>query len=92
MTKPGIRAFVSGRVQGVFYRASLARKAKQLGLTGFVRNLADGRVEYLAIGGPAAVDALKSWSYVGPSAAHVKNVELVEYDGGEVYSDFAIRY
>jgi len=49
------RSFVSGRVQGVFYRATCVRKARDLGLTGFARNLADGRVEVLACGDEASV-------------------------------------
>jgi acylphosphatase len=53
------RSFVSGRVQGVFYRATCVRKAQSLGLAGFARNLADGRVEVLACGEAAAVDALR---------------------------------
>ena len=82
---------VSGRVQGVFYRASLANKANSLNLTGFVRNLVDGRVEYLAIGEADAVSELKQWSRVGPVAASVTDIEIID-DTGEVFSSFEIQY
>jgi acylphosphatase len=65
------RSFVSGRVQGVFYRATCARKAQSLGLSGFARNLADGRVEVLACGDAAAVDAFVAWLWEGSPASKV---------------------
>jgi acylphosphatase len=67
---------VAGRVQGVFYRASTRARAQQLGVTGHARNLADGRVEVLACGSPAAVQALCEWLWEGPPAAHVRAVEI----------------
>ncbi len=70
------RCFVSGRVQGVYYRASAAGKARELRLSGYARNLADGRVEALACGAPAAVDEFVRWLWVGPSAARVTGVEV----------------
>jgi acylphosphatase len=69
-----IRCWVTGRVQGVYYRASTAERAAQLGLKGFVRNLPDGRVEVLACGPEEAVQALIKWLWVGPSAARVLEV------------------
>ena len=85
--KSNIHAFVSGRVQGVFYRASLAREAKRLKLTGFVRNLSDRRVEYLAFGEPDRIEAIKRWSFIGPPLANVSDVEIVEYSGGDHYHE-----
>mgnify|MGYP003504963962 CR=1 FL=1 len=70
------RCLVAGRVQGVFYRASTRARAEQLGVTGHARNLADGRVEVLACGSPAAVRALCEWLWEGPPAAHVTAVEI----------------
>ena len=67
---------VTGRVQGVFYRASAARRAAELGITGEARNLPDGSVEVLACGGEAAVSTLIEWLRVGPSAAKVTQVEV----------------
>lgn len=90
--KTNIHAFVSGRVQGVFYRTSLAEEAKRLHLTGFVRNLSDGRVEFLAFGEQLAIDALKRWSYTGPPIASVASVEIVAYSGNETFDEFTIEY
>jgi len=69
------RCVVAGRVQGVFYRASTRARAQSLGVTGYARNLADGRVEVLACGSPEAVQALCDWLWEGPPAAHVTAVE-----------------
>lgn len=71
------RCIVSGRVQGVFFRASAARRARELGLVGHALNLDDGTVEVLAIGPPAEVDAMCTWLEVGPPAARVDRVALV---------------
>jgi acylphosphatase len=72
------RCYVSGRVQGVFYRASTRERATSLGVRGHAINLPDGRVEVLAIGEPAAVHALIEWLAIGPPAARVANVEVLE--------------
>jgi acylphosphatase len=74
------RSFVSGRVQGVFYRATCVRKAQQLGLTGFARNLPDGRVEVLACGEAPAVDAFEKWLWEGSPASKVTAVESSAVD------------
>lgn len=88
------RCYVSGRVQGVFYRASTRQKATELGCSGYARNLSDGRVEVLAVGEPQAVHALLEWLWHGPPAAHVKQVEVLELsldEIGEVHVGFAQR-
>lgn len=69
---------VSGRVQGVFFRASTRQRAIELGVAGHARNLPDGRVEVLAVGAPAAVAALCEWLWIGPPSAHVTGVDSVE--------------
>ena len=69
-----VRCRVTGRVQGVFFRASTADKARELGLTGYARNLADGSVEVYARGGAGAVEALKTWLWEGPRHARVDAV------------------
>ncbi len=74
------RCYVSGRVQGVFYRASTRQRAEMLGVTGYARNLADGRVEVLACGEPAAVAELCEWLREGPPAASVTEVAVEELD------------
>ena len=68
------RFVVSGRVQGVFFRASTREEALRLGLTGHARNLADGTVEVIACGGDAALDALERWLHSGPPLARVGTV------------------
>lgn len=74
------RAIVHGRVQGVWYRASTAERARALGVRGHARNLADGTVEVLAVGEPAAVDALLNWLHEGPPLARVSDVVVEELD------------
>jgi len=70
------RCLVAGRVQGVFYRASTRSRAQALGVTGYARNLPDGRVEVLACGSAGAVQALCDWLWEGPPAAHVTAVDI----------------
>jgi acylphosphatase len=78
------RAFVSGRVQGVFYRATAVRKATSLALAGYARNLADGRVEVLAIGHEAPVAAFIEWLWEGSAASKVSGVECSDVDMASV--------
>ena len=73
-----VRVVVSGRVQGVFYRATCTRTACERGLAGSVRNRADGRVEAVFEGPAQLVDAMVSWCLHGPDLARVDEVELVE--------------
>lgn len=68
------RFFVSGKVQGVWFRAFTAGHAQSLGLSGYARNLPDGRVEVLAMGDPVAVDALAKVLHQGPPRARVDEV------------------
>ena len=75
------RFLVSGRVQGVFYRASTREQARRLDLTGHARNLPDGCVEVLAYGSPEALDALERWLWQGPPAAEVAGVERCPLEG-----------
>ncbi|HRQ64735.1 MAG TPA: acylphosphatase [Xanthomonadaceae bacterium] len=74
------RYLVSGRVQGVFFRASAVETARSLGLRGFARNLADGRVEVVAGGEVDALDALEKWLWQGPPLARVKSVVAEDAD------------
>ena len=78
MTLSTVKCTVAGKVQGVYYRASTCEHARSLGLSGWVRNLADGRVELLVQGEPAAVEQLVAWLWTGPPAAQVVSVSLEE--------------
>jgi len=68
------RYTVAGRVQGVFFRAATAREAERLGVTGWAKNLPDGRVEVLACGPGEAVAALERWLAHGPPMAQVEDL------------------
>ena len=73
-----IHLYASGRVQGVFYRADCARRARELGLGGFVRNLPDGRVEAAFEGPPDAVDRMVAWCRTGTQWSEVRDLEVSE--------------
>ena len=70
------RVVVRGRVQGVFFRDSCRRVAHDLGVTGWVRNRADGAVEAVFEGARDAVDAMVRWCHDGPPRAHVSTVQV----------------
>ena len=70
-----VRFYVSGRVQGVFFRASTRDRARSLGLAGEVSNLPDGRVAVTATGSQTALDLLQLWLWEGPPQAAVSDVQ-----------------
>jgi acylphosphatase len=78
---------IEGRVQGVWFRESTRRAAAALGITGYAKNLADGSVEVLACGEPAALDRLAEWLKQGPPMAQVTNVDwaFVESESPESF-------
>lgn len=76
--KMSIHCFVSGLVQGVWFRANTKDQAMQLGLSGWVRNLPDGRVEVLACGEKEQLIQLYQWLQKGPEKAQVTNVSYEE--------------
>lgn len=89
--KVRVHVFVSGRVQGVFYRATCRDLAKRLKLCGWVRNLDDGRVEAVFEGPKEVVDKMVDWTRKGPPGAHVADVEVIsETPTGE--KNFEISY
>ena len=77
---PAARFLVSGKVQGVFFRASTREQALKLGLRGYAKNLPDGRVEVLADGEASALGALERWLHVGPPMAKVNSVSRMVAD------------
>ena len=84
--------FVSGRVQGVWFRENTQKKARKLGVTGWVKNLADGQVEAVFEGEKEQVEAMVNWTKKGPIWAKVNdlNLEWQEYQGE--FNNFEIRY
>ncbi len=76
MPEKCIKALISGRVQGVFFRDSTRRQAQQLALTGHAINLPDGRVEVIACGAPDHIEQLVAWLHQGPQYAVVNAVEV----------------
>jgi acylphosphatase len=86
-----VRFVVTGRVQGVWFRESTRRRACELGVTGWVRNLSDGRVEGLFEGGEEAVAAALDFVSQGPRAAHVTRVEVDELEPGDGQDGFRVR-
>ena len=86
-----LRGFAHGRVQGVFFRAQTQKKAMELGIHGWVRNVMDGRVEILISGSSSAVESMRAWLAKGPTMARV---DLLQLDPVEPYhhSGFQIRY
>lgn len=84
--------FVSGIVQGVFFRANTKRVADQLGVKGWVRNLLDGRVEAVFEGDKRAVDEIIEWCRSGPPLARVEHVEVRWEPYRGEFKDFRIKY
>lgn len=83
MTNSGKHLYVSGEVQGVGFRYSAIRLARAIGVTGWVRNLYDGRVELWIEGEESRVNQMVEWCYRGPRGAHVTDVdvEICAYSG-----------
>ncbi len=83
------RCLVAGRVQGVFFRATTRYEAQQRGVTGYAKNLPDGRVEVIACGDPTVVEGLCEWLREGPVNARVTGVarEVIDH---QVYPFFTI--
>lgn len=90
MTK-AVHVLVTGQVQAVGYRQSCRQTARSLGLVGWVRNLADGRVEVFAQGRDEGIDRLLDWVWSGPSAARVTGVESDVVAEDRTLTDFFIQ-
>ena len=92
MSQKRVHVYISGRVQGVFFRAYTKEEAERLGLKGWVRNLPDGRVEAVFEGDEEAVEAMIKWCYSGSPQAKVAGVEVLEEPYKGEFKDFRIRY
>ncbi len=88
MVKTRAHVFVSGLVQGVFFRQNTKRQARNHSLTGWVMNLDDGRVEAVFEGEDSDVQALVNWCRLGPSSARVENVEVKYEPFSGQFTDF----
>jgi acylphosphatase len=86
-----LRIVVRGRVQGVYFRASLQQVARQHSVRGWVRNLPDGNVEAVLAGPREAIDAVVSWAHHGPRGARVEGVEISPDNSGLTDVEFAIH-
>ncbi len=90
MSTKRVQVIIRGRVTGVFFRAAAQREAKRLGITGWVKNRADGSVELVAEGEEDAIKDIISWAHHGPSAARVDDVEVRWRSYTGEFSDFRI--
>ncbi len=87
-----VRIIVSGRVQGVYFRASARDYARQLGLKGWVRNRSDGGVEALAEGQQTQLQQLITWCHSGPPGALVTHVAVESQQASTKCVNFVVRY
>ena len=92
MEKMHAHVFIEGRVQGVSFRYYTQRQALALNLTGFVRNLWDGRVEAVFSGEATAIDKMLAWCKVGSPHAQVDKVDVEYLEPIETFHGFNIRY
>ena len=92
MSHQRVRLFVTGRVQGVFFRQSLKAKSIQNDVFGWVKNLQDGRVECLLEGNEENISILVEWANSGPANAIVKNVEVHNEKFDNEFTKFDVLY
>lgn len=92
MEKIRAHIFVSGRVQGVFYREKTKKKSEKLGVTGWVKNLSDGRVEAIFEGDKDMVEDMVNWARKGPIWAKIEALDIVWEDFTGQFNNFEIRY
>jgi acylphosphatase len=87
-----VHIIISGRVQGVFFRAQAERLAKELDVRGWIRNTSDGKVEAVAEGKEDGVAAFIAFCRKGPQHAVVEHVSVTDLKGGKKFNDFTIQY
>lgn len=92
MSTQRIHIFVSGRVQGVFFRQAMKVMAIKNNVTGWVRNLDDGRVEAILEGDAENVNSLVEWAHGGPANAIVKDVDIKNEAYSGEFSEFSVLY
>lgn len=87
-----VKGRAEGRVQGVSFRAAMQQQARACGVCGWVRNLPDGAVEFLAHGDDRAVQQLLDWARRGPPGASVDGLNVHETDADGDLGDFQVRH
>jgi acylphosphatase len=87
-----VHVVISGKVQGVWFRASTKKKADELGLTGWVKNMTDGNVEAVFEGDSSKIDEIIAWCWIGPPLARVSDVKITRRDASGKFSDFMFLY
>jgi len=90
--KSRVHVVISGRVQGVWFRASTRDKAQQLGLTGWIKNTSEGNVEAVFEGEEKLINEMLDWCRHGPPLSEVKNVEIKKRRPSNDFDDFSIKY
>ena len=86
-----VHVFISGKVQGVFFRSGTKDTAEELGITGWVRNLPDGRVEAVFEGEKDRVDKMVEWCRKGPAHSQVSDVEVIPGQYSGEFNGFMVR-
>ena len=84
-----VQCIVTGRVQGVFFRAETQRKAQELNICGWAHNLSDGSVEVMACGDEAQIEEFQNWLWVGPPHARVTDVRVTEVEE-QLFKGFSV--
>ena len=87
-----VHIIVSGRVQGIFFRAHTKEVAEKLGVKGYAKNLSDGNVEVVAQGDDEKLKELIKFCRKGPRAADVTDIDVKYMDSNEKFDDFSIKY
>lgn len=91
--KMKVHVLISGKVQGVFFRAHTSKKAKSLGLKGWVKNRDDGKVEAFFEGPKDKAEQMIKWCWQGPKLSRVTSVDSIQLTKtGEKLKEFEIRY
>jgi acylphosphatase len=92
MTKQRVHVFITGKVQGVFFRQAMKVMATKNGVFGWVKNLKDGRVEAVIEGEDLKVSRVVEWCHAGPANARVEDVEIRNEKYKEEFSKFEVLY
>jgi len=90
--KNQIHLFITGQVQGVFFRSQAKQKARSLGITGWIKNLPNGQIEAVAQGDQNKIKQFIDWCEQGPQLAQVEKVEIKTEQYQSEYQDFEVRY